>query len=240
VSDLLETAIAAHGGLDRWKLLRGVAAELSVGGVLWELKGQAGLFETARYEADIHAQRATLVGFGAPDRHLRFTPDRLDLETDAGEVIESRDSPRTAFVGHVNETSWDRLHAAYFNAYALWTYLTQPFLYAYPGFETEEVEPWQENGETWRRLKVTFPDNIASHAREQISYFGADGLMRRHDYTVEVLGGAAAAHYIHDYRQVSGIMVPHRRRVYGRGLDNHRVPEPVLVSIDISHIIFKS
>jgi hypothetical protein len=240
MSDLLETAIAAHGDLNRWNSLRGVAAELSVGGVLWELKGQAGLFAIARYEADIHAQRATLVGFGAPDRHLRFTPDRLHLETDAGQVIESRDCTRAAFVGHVNETPWDQFHAAYFNAYPLWTYLTQPFLYAYPSFGTEEVEPWQENGETWRRLKVTFPDNIASHAREQITYFGADGLMRRHDYTVEVLGGTAGAHYIHDYRQVSGTMVPRRRRVYPRGLDNQRVPEPMLVSIDIAHISFRS
>jgi hypothetical protein len=102
-------------------------------------------------------------------------------------VIESRDSPRTSFAGHVNETPWDQLHAAYFNGYALWTYLTQPFLYAYPGFVTDEIEPWEENGETWRRLKVIFPDNIASHAREQITYFGADGLMRRHDYAVDVL-----------------------------------------------------
>jgi hypothetical protein len=145
VSDLLETAIAAHGGLDRWNSLRGVAVELSVGGVLWELKGQAGLFATARYEADTHAQRATLGCFGASDRHVRFTPDRLVLETDAGVLIESRDSPRTAFVGHVNETPWDRLHAVYFNAYALWTYLTQQFLYAYPGFVAEEVESWEEN-----------------------------------------------------------------------------------------------
>jgi hypothetical protein len=31
--------------------------------------------------------------------------------------------------------------------------------------------------------------------------------MRRHDYAVDVLGGATGAHYIHDYHQVSGIMV---------------------------------
>ena len=80
----------------------------------------------------------------------------------------------------------------------------------------------------------------ASRRREQITYFGADGLMRRHDYTVDVLGGAAGAHYIHDYQQVSGIMVPCRRRVYPRDLDNQRVPDPVLVSIDIAHIGFRS
>jgi hypothetical protein len=39
----------------------------------------------------------------------------------------------------------------------MWTYLTQPFLYAYPGFEVEEIEPWEEHGELLRRLKVRFP-----------------------------------------------------------------------------------
>jgi hypothetical protein len=236
MNELLELAVTAHGGLDHWHSYRTVSLELSVGGALWDLKDQSGLFANATYEADTHTQRATLGRFGGHDRRLRFTPDRLVLETDAGEVIESRDSPRTSFAGHVNETPWDQFHAAYFSGYALWTYLTQPFLYAYPGFVTDEIEPWEENGETWRRLRVIFPDNIASHAREQITYFGTDGLMRRHDYAVDVLGGATGAHYIHDYHQVSGIMVPHRRRVYPRGVDNQRVPEPVLVSIDIAHI----
>src|SRR6202041_539269 len=103
------------------------------------------------------------------------------------------------FAAHTQETPWDTLHAAYFNGYALWTYLTQPFLYAYPGFKTMELEPWEEAGETWRRLKVVFPEQIASHAREQVTYFGPDGLMRRHDYAVDVLGGAQGAHYIDDY-----------------------------------------
>jgi hypothetical protein len=240
MNELLERAVAAHGGLDRWHSYRSVSLELSVGGVLWELKGQAGLFANATYEADTHTPRATLGRFSAPDRRVQFTPDRLVLETDAGEVIESRDGPRAAFAGHVNETPWDRFHAAYFSGYALWTYLTQPFLYAYPGFVTEEIAPWEENGETWRRLKVIFPDNVASHSREQITYFGADGLMRRHDYAVDVLGGATGAHYIHDYQQVGGLMVAHRRRVYPRGADNQRVPQPALVSIDISHIGFRS
>src|SRR5579864_6704635 len=50
----------------------------------------------------------------------------------------------------------------------------------------------------------------------------------------------SSTQYIRDYRQVSGIMVPHRRRVYLRGIDNQLVPEPVLLSIDIAHIGFQS
>ncbi len=120
----------------------------------------------------------------------------------------------------------------------LWTYLTIPFLYTYPGFRTEELPEWEENGETWRRLKVTFPDSIASHNREQVSYFGEDGLLRRHDYTVDVMGGAQGANYASNYRDVRGVMVPMSRRVFAYDDARRKVDEPLLVSIDFRDIDF--
>jgi hypothetical protein len=51
-------------------------------------------------------------------------------------------------------TSWDPLHRAYFNGYALWTYLTTPFLLAMGGFTLREIEPWREGAETWRGLRA--------------------------------------------------------------------------------------
>jgi len=238
MSNLLDIAVSAHGGLDRWNRIRTIGADLAVGGALWAGKGQPGVFENGRYQAETRAQRATLTRFGALNHNVRFSPERLVLETATGDVIETRDNPRAAFAGHVNETPWDRLHAAYFNGYALWTYLMQPFLYTYPGFAVEEIEPWDENGETWRRLKATFPDETVSHTREQISYFGPDGLLRRHDYAVDVLGGAVGAQYVGDYRTVDGIVVPHRRTVYPLDPNNHKLAEPVLVTIEIGKVEF--
>ncbi len=80
---------------------------------------------------------------------------------------------------------------------------------------TEEITPIQVGGETWRRPKVTFPDHIKSHTREQISCFGPDGLLRRQDYTVDILGGAPGFNYATDYREVDGIIIPTKRRIYG-------------------------
>ncbi|RDS80952.1 hypothetical protein [Dyella psychrodurans] len=236
MNDLLKTAITAHGGLDRWNAYRSVSVRLSVGGALWDFKGQSGLFADSRYLADTHTQRAILSGVGSQNHRIQFTPHRLTLETDAGELLQVRDAPRDAFAGHTNETPWDVFHAAYFDAYALWTYLTQPFLYTYPDVQTEEIEPWFEEGELWRRLKVTFPDYIATHTREQISYFGPDGLLRRHDYAVDVLGGAVGAQYVDSYHDHNGILIPHRRLIFPRGADNHKVSEPLLVSIDIDQL----
>jgi hypothetical protein len=49
----------------------------------------------------------------------------------------------------------------------MWTYLPTPFLFAMDGVATEELQPWRENGEMWRRLKVTFPHSIATHSTVQ-------------------------------------------------------------------------
>jgi hypothetical protein len=64
--------------------------------------------------------------------------------------------------------------------------------------------------------------------------------LRRHDYAVDVLGGAKGAHYIGDYHDNSGIAMPRRRHVYPLGVDNRKVPEPLLIEIDIASFAFGS
>ena len=103
-----------------------------------------------------------------------------------GTLIEARDNPEASFDGQQLNTPWDDVHVAYFSGEALWTYLNTPFIYARSDFSTEEISSIEVDGETWRRLKITFPGTVKSHTREQISCFGADGLLRRHDYTVDI------------------------------------------------------
>ena len=172
------------------------------------------------------------------DRNRRFVfePSRLVMQELDGTVLQERNSPAAAFAGQARETPWDELHVAYFQSEALWTYLNTPFLYATDGFICEEIDPIKVDGEKWRRLKVIFPASIKSHTREQISCFGPDGLLRRHDYTVDILGGATGLNYAYDYRTIDGIVFPTKRRVYAYKGDYVRVPEPLLVQIDISAI----
>ena len=201
------------------------------------MKGQVGALQQIRIEAELHRQELT-THFQGDDKRTTFTPDSVTLQTGAGRLLQSRANPRSSFSGQVLNSPWDELHVAYFNSYALWTYLTIPFLYTCPGFITEELEPWHEDGEIWRALRATFPEGIASHTRQQISYFGPDGLLRRHEYTVDILGGATGVNYAHDYRKVDGISVPMKRRVYSYDADKRKNPEPVLVAIDFHAIAF--
>ena len=231
LNSLLKLAVEAHGGLSAWEKLQGLSANVSVGGDLWDLKHISGLFAKINVELKLRYQQV-LTHLLEDAQKMVFTP-----QSESGETIETRDDPRSAF-GQSAETKWDKLHAGYFNSYALWGYLTTPFLYAYPGFDAREIDPWHENGERWRVLRVTFPDGYATHTRTQYSYFGEDGLLRRHLYTVDVLGGARGANYASEYRAVDGVMLSTRRRVFAYDDARQKVPEPILVSIDLSEIHF--
>ena len=238
MSDLATLTMDAHGGLDRWRKFKTVSARLLQGGVLWPLKGQDGILRDVHITVDLRKEWASHRPFGQPDRHTSFRPDRVAIETSMGDVVEERFNPRESFKGHVLDTPWDSLQLAYFAGYAMWTYLNTPFLFALPGVETEELPRWQENGEAWRRLKVTFPPSIATHSTEQTFYFDQNGLLKRHDYAVDVSGGTSAAHYVSAFQDVSGIMVPTKHTVFGRQPDGSPVPTPLVVSIDINEVAF--
>jgi hypothetical protein len=238
MNDLLEMAVEAHGGIRRWNEFNTLRAELSIGGAIWEVKQQPGLLSDKTFEIQTKQERLSITPFSSPGQSAVFVPSRQTLETSDGTIVESRDDPEASFAGQVRETPWDKFHVAFFASEALWTYLTLPFLYTYPGFACEEVDPWEENGEQWRRLKVTFPDRIVSHSKTQITHFGPDGLMRRHDYTVDILGGATGANYSTNYRNFQGLMMPTTRRIYAYDEAMQKVPEPLLVSLDFGMLTF--
>ncbi|MFJ3762999.1 hypothetical protein [Streptomyces sp. NPDC090080] len=238
MNELLALAVEAHGGLERWNSFNLLRSEVSIGGAIWEFKQRPGLLTGKIFEINTHRQKLSITPFIRTGLRSVFTADRLALEDANGIAIEEHDNPERLFTGHEYETPWSEFHVAYFASEALWTYLTSPFLYTYPGFHTEEIEPWGENGEEWRRLKVTFPDWLKSHTTTQITYFGPDGLMRRHDYTVDILSGATGANYTLDYEEVEGIKMPMRRRIYAYDSSGQKVPDPLLVSIDFGSLAF--
>lgn len=235
MNDLLESAVASHGGLDRWHHVNSITVGASITGVLFDVKGKVDAVKDVRLEANTKRQLLTMDYVGQDKRSV-FEPSRVVIERLDGAVIDIREKPEHSFAGHQLETPWDDVHLAYFTGEALWTYLNTPFLYTWPGFATEEIAPVEVDGETWRRLKVTFPEHIKSHTRQQVSCFGPDGLLRRHDFTIDVLGGATGMLYATDYRDVDGIIIPTTRRGYAWQGDYQRIPEPLLVAIDMDEI----
>jgi hypothetical protein len=236
MKELRDLVIDAHGGIERWNRVKIIESEMSITGALWTRKGWRDALKDVHVTANPKNQWVGYEPFIGEGTRSSCTPDHTIIETIDGEPIKDRKNPRGAFDGHSVESPWDDLNLAYFSGYAIWNYLTAPFIFALPGFETEEIEPWHENGEERRRLRVVFPERIATHCPEQIFHVNGQGLICRMDYRATVTGGAPVAHYLHDYKDFSGIKVATKRRALGRRSDGTAVPDPVFVAIDIADI----
>jgi hypothetical protein len=239
MTDLLDLAMHAAGGLDRFKSFRSVSATLHHTGVLWALKRREGVLTDARVTVQLHEQRVSHGPFAPSADHSVYTPERVEIRSEAGALVEALDAPRASFDGFAMDTPWSNPQLAYFAGYTMWTYLTSPFLLARPGVRVEETEPWTVDGLRWRRLRAIFPADVATHSQVQTFHFDADGLLRRHDYEVDIQGRNAAARYLTDYVRVQGIAMPTRLRIYPRGTDGRAMPEPLIVGVDLSDFRFE-
>jgi hypothetical protein len=235
-NELLATALEAHGGAERWSQLDQVVLDVRSGGFAPLVKGRRR--EVARYRAWISTRepRAVFAPYPRAGQRGVFERDEVRIESDEGQVLQRRTDPRSHF-GFRRQLWWDHLDLLHFAGYAMWGYACAPFLFAGEGFGAHEIEPWDEEGERWRRLAVTFPPQLPAHSREQVFHFDGTGRLRRNDYTAEVFGSwVKAAHYCHDHREFGGIVFPTRRRVYPRARSGRPRPGPLLVRIDIDSV----
>jgi hypothetical protein len=235
-SELLQRVLRAHGGLDRWNRFDTVRATIVTGGQLFGMKDTPQGPSPRRMTVATKREWASVTPYGANDQRTDFTANRIAIERMNGTVVKERLHPSEHAEGKAVDAPWDDLDRAYFNGYALWTYLTTPFHFDLPGFAVEEIRAWHEKGEAWGGLRVTYPPNIASHSRQQDFYFGSDFLLRRHDYHVEASGGFAAAQYVSDNVTAQGIVFPTKRRAYMRDERLMPIHDRLMVSIDLSDI----
>lgn len=235
---LLDEVIAAHGGLDRWKEIDSIRIHQNLGGGLWKLKGVDGILDDSIVEILPKEQRAWHSPLPRPGFRSSYSPQQVLIETDekSPQVVETLPSPRESFVGHTLETPWTPLQLAYFAGYAMWTYLSEPYSLTFPGVLTEQLGDWHEDGETWRRLAVRYPGDIATHSAEQTLYVDSDGLIRRRDYRVDISADSPAAHYSRNHLMVDGIVLPMNRIVYVRDDAGQPLRDMVTVTIDIDDV----
>jgi hypothetical protein len=195
---LLEQALDAHGGLPRWREIDSIEVSLRCGGIALPLKRQPDALRRLHATVDPRRPHVELHGLGVFDA--------------------SR--PRPA--GMARRLRWSTDDVVHFAGYALWGYLTAPFVFADDDVQVRELPR--------RRLRVDFPQRIPAHSRRQIFHFDANAVLTRLDYTAEVFLGplGRAKHRCYEHRMIDGLLIPTRRRVTPRGL-----PAPTLVSIDI-------
>src|ERR1700719_1845511 len=91
-SDLLNLAVKAHGGLDRWNKVKAIEVAASITGAIWFVKGKGDILKNVVLTTETRNERLT-VDFPGQDKRAVFEPDRIVIEKIEGTLIEARDNP---------------------------------------------------------------------------------------------------------------------------------------------------
>lgn len=238
IDDLIELAFRARGGRELWSKAATITANVHVYGGFWAYKGHGDLLGFEAVTLSVNAQKISMTPYGDGNTlHFDAALDVVTITRADGVEIDRLENPRASMKDFAMDTKWTPAQMGYFISYATWTYLLVPHLFTLPGVETREIEPWSEDGETWRRLEVTFPDSIATHNRTMIYYFdAATGDERRMDYDVVVNGFSEVAHYVSEFADHEGLKIPGRRRVLHRDSNNRGMHEHSDILLDVSNV----
>ena len=204
-SVVLERAIEAYGGEERWRSLDTIDARATCGGLLFRWKRGHG-FKNLDVKAKIWEPWIRLSPLDA--KGLLGTLDGHDvkIERPSGEVVEERAYAREKFPYGRRLFHWDLVDVVYFTGYALWNYLTLPALLIRDDIKWEQVDD--------NVLEANFPDWLPTHTRHQRFHFDPDtGLLQQYDYTADVFGSWAKASHILRHAESDGVVYTSERLI---------------------------
>ena len=147
MSALLDEVLEAHGGLERWRTARAIHARVRSGGLLIRTRVPGNRFADYHVTVHVHEARAVLDPFPGSGQRGVFEGGAARIESHDGQVISSRANARSAFFGRSGlrrNIRWDPLDSVYFAGYAMWNYLTAPYLLTREDIDVSEGETWQQ------------------------------------------------------------------------------------------------
>ena len=119
-------ALKAYGGAAVWHAATVVDSTVTVGGVLFQLKG-AGIPAHARITVDVQRPHTVIDPVDESGDVGVLDGFGVTILSPGGKVLEQRADAREHLQNATITTRWDRLNLVYFLGYAFWGYYTLPY-----------------------------------------------------------------------------------------------------------------
>jgi hypothetical protein len=230
---LLERAYEAAGG-SRWTRFRHFTGHLMLDGSLVEpLEGPYCLKEIVA-EGDLASRSIRMSGFSDAGGAWGFHPDFVTIQHDDGGFQGARREPAPRRFRHPK----DEAELVYLCGLSIWCCMTSPLVMLGSDCQTDELEPWSERGQTWRRLRVRTPEGALTCAREAVMYFGDDGLLRRTDFDVDCGETLSLSAYSSAHQSFSGVILPTLHRALRRASSGAAIEKRPVLDIEIFDAAF--
>jgi len=220
-------ALKAYGGDAVWKNATTVASTVTVGGLLFQLKG-AGIPPHAKITVDIRRPHTVIDPVDESGDIGVLDGFSVSIVSPGGVVLEQRADAREHLQNATISTKWDRLNLVYFLGYAFWGYYSLPYQLMRSDIGWTELHDGV--------LQADYGTNLPVHSRIQRFWFDrSSGLLRRNDYTpVAAARDARAANVVFAHGVSNGISYTSKRRVkISLGQYGWVLPFPDFITIDV-------
>ena len=220
-------ALKAYGGEAVWRDATVVESTVTVGGLLFQLKG-AGIPPHAKITVDIRHPHTVIDPVDESGDIGVLDGFSVMIVSPAGQILEQRADAREHLQNASVSTKWDRLNLVYLLGYAFWGYYTLPYQLTRTDIEWTELQDGV--------LQADYGTDLPVHSRIQRFWFDrTSGLLRRNDYTpVAAARDARAAHVIFEHGVSNGIPYTSKRRVkISLGQYGWVLPFPDFITIDV-------
>ncbi|HEY4845297.1 MAG TPA: hypothetical protein VII89_06355 [Candidatus Dormibacteraeota bacterium] len=220
-------ALKAYGGEVVWKDAVAVESTVTVGGLLFQLKG-INIPPHAKITVDVQRPHTVIDPVDESGDTGVLDGFSVMILSPSGKILEQRPDAREHLQNASISTKWDRLNLVYFLGYAFWGY------YSLPNQLLRTDIKWTELSDGV--LQADYGTNLPVHSRIQRFWFDKKtGLLRRNDYTpVAASRDARAAHVIFEHAVSNGIPYASKRRVkMSLGQYGWVLPFPDFITIDV-------
>ncbi len=232
---LLNQVIEVHGGRTRWTRVQVIEASLSSGGFAFASRMQPFALRRLKISVNPLAQQVALHNFVRKGCCGLWTPTHVQVKDENDALVSERHEPRGQFGRLLKQVRWDKLDILYFAGYALWNYLSFPFILDLPGVSVTEGAPVSHR--TSYRLDATFDRSVPTHSATQSFHLSSSHHLIQHDYTADVIGQwAHVANCCTTSETVQGFRFYTRRQVYPHMGQRTVLPFPRLVWIELDDI----
>ncbi len=119
-------ALNAFGGEAVWKEATSVESTVTVGGLLFQLKG-ANIPPHAKITVDVQRPHTVISPLGPAGDVGVLDGFSVTIMAPDGRILEQRADAREQLQNASISTQWDRLNLLYFLGYAFWAYYTLPY-----------------------------------------------------------------------------------------------------------------
>jgi len=220
-------ALKAYGGEAVWNDATTVDSTVTVGGLLFQLKG-INIPPHAKISVDLQRPHTVIDPVDESGDTGVLDGFSVMIVSPSGRILEQRADARQHLQNASVSTKWDRLNLVYFLGYAFWGYYSLPYQLMRTDIEWTELSDGV--------LQADYGTNLPVHSRIQRFWFDkTTWLLRRNDYTpVAASRDARVAHVIFEHAVSNGIPYPSKRRVkMSLGQYGWVLPFPDFITIDV-------